>query len=119
MGNIPYDVDDSKLQEIFSTVGPVKSLRRVGLRCAARTVGGAVLGPHRNASGSSPRAGRPRRLVNDKDTGKPKGYGFCEYFDPATAESAVRNLNGHEVNGRSLRCVGLGARMGAHGAQRM
>jgi len=32
-----------------------------------------------------------------------KGYGFCEYHDTATAESAVRNLNNHEINGRSIR----------------
>ena len=42
-------------------------------------------------------------MVADKDSGKPKGYGFCEYFDTGTAESAVRNLNGHEVSSRSLR----------------
>jgi len=41
--------------------------------------------------------GRCSRLVFDKDTGKPKGFGFCEYGDSATAESARRNLNGREV----------------------
>ncbi|KAG2449127.1 hypothetical protein HYH02_005875 [Chlamydomonas schloesseri] len=43
------------------------------------------------------------RMVTDKDTGKPKGYGFCEYHDVGTAQSAVRNLNKFEVNGRMLR----------------
>ena len=43
------------------------------------------------------------RMVSDKDTGKPKGYAFCEFFDRSTAESAVRNLNQHEVSGRNLR----------------
>lgn len=43
------------------------------------------------------------RLVTDRETGKPKGYGFCEYADGATALSAMRNLNGYEVNGRNLR----------------
>lgn len=43
------------------------------------------------------------RLVHDRETGKPKGYGFCEYNDAQTAESAIRNLNGYELNGRSLR----------------
>lgn len=42
-------------------------------------------------------------MVTDKDTGKPKGYGFCEYHDVGTAQSAVRNLNKYEVNGRMLR----------------
>jgi len=43
------------------------------------------------------------RLVFDRETGKPKGYGFCEFRDSATALSAVRNLNGRELNGRNLR----------------
>jgi cleavage stimulation factor subunit 2 len=72
VGNIPYDATEEKLQEIFSQVGPVVSLR----------------------------------LVYDRDSGKPKGYGFCEYDDPDTAASAIRNLNGFEMNGRSLRVDG-------------
>ncbi|PIK50843.1 Cleavage stimulation factor subunit 2 [Apostichopus japonicus] len=43
------------------------------------------------------------RLVYDRDTGKPKGYGFCEYQDEETALSAMRNLNGYDINGRALR----------------
>ncbi|XP_064942526.1 cleavage stimulating factor 64-like isoform X2 [Musa acuminata AAA Group] len=43
------------------------------------------------------------RLVFDRETGKPKGYGFCEYKDEETALSARRNLQGYEINGRQLR----------------
>ncbi|KZO94663.1 hypothetical protein CALVIDRAFT_550335 [Calocera viscosa TUFC12733] len=43
------------------------------------------------------------RLVFDRETGKPKGYGFCEFPDHETAMSAVRNLHGYEVQGRPLR----------------
>ncbi|XP_022727931.1 cleavage stimulating factor 64-like [Durio zibethinus] len=43
------------------------------------------------------------RLVIDRETGKPKGYGFCEYKDEETALSARRNLQGYEINGRQLR----------------
>jgi len=43
------------------------------------------------------------RLVFDRDTGKPKGYGFCEFADHETAASAVRNLNNTDVGGRPLR----------------
>lgn len=43
------------------------------------------------------------RLVTDRETGKPKGYGFCEYKDEETALSARRNLQGYEINGRQLR----------------
>jgi len=43
------------------------------------------------------------RLVLDKDTMLPKGYGFCEYSDPEIAKDAVRFLNDAELNGRRLR----------------
>jgi len=43
------------------------------------------------------------KLVYDRETGKPKGYGFCEYKDQETALSAMRNLNNFEIAGRSLR----------------
>ncbi|UXI22704.1 hypothetical protein NH340_JMT08647 [Sarcoptes scabiei] len=43
------------------------------------------------------------KLVFDRESGKPKGYGFCEYRDQETAMSAMRNLNSYELNGRNLR----------------
>lgn len=43
------------------------------------------------------------RLITDRETGRPKGFGFCEFYDKATAESAHRNLNGHELHGRNIR----------------
>ncbi|KUI66471.1 Cleavage stimulation factor subunit 2 [Cytospora mali] len=50
------------------------------------------------------------RLVYDRETGRPKGFGFAEYPDAGTqpqpnysASSAVRNLNDHEIMGRKLR----------------
>ncbi len=86
VGNIPYEVTEEKLKEIFSEVGPVVSMK----------------------------------LVFDRETGKPKGYGFCEYKDIETALSAMRNLNGYEVNGRILRVDNAGAerhRLAEMGAQ--
>lgn len=43
------------------------------------------------------------KMVYDRETGKPKGYGFCEYQDQEMANSAMRNLNNYEINGRQLR----------------
>jgi RNA recognition motif-containing protein len=43
------------------------------------------------------------RIVFDEMTGKSKGYGFCEYRDPETAASALRNLKSIDYNGRQLR----------------
>jgi cleavage stimulation factor subunit 2 len=44
-------------------------------------------------------------LVLDRETNKPKGYGFCEFRDESLgiALSLRRNLQGYEVNGRQLR----------------
>ena len=43
------------------------------------------------------------RLVKNPDNGQPKGFGFCEFRDPQTAESAIRNLHNYEFGGRPLR----------------
>lgn len=69
VGNIPYDMSEEQLIEVFREVGTV-----VGFR-----------------------------LVFDRESGKPKGYGFCEFEDAETAASAVRNLNEKEVGGRPMR----------------
>ncbi|RPD61554.1 hypothetical protein L226DRAFT_612409 [Lentinus tigrinus ALCF2SS1-7] len=69
VGNVPYNMAEDQLGDVFSSVGQV-----VGLR-----------------------------LVYDRETGKPKGYGFCEFADHETALSAMRNLNGQEIGGRPLR----------------
>ncbi|ORY02712.1 hypothetical protein K493DRAFT_79620 [Basidiobolus meristosporus CBS 931.73] len=69
VGNIPYELTEEQLIDIFKEVGPVVSFR----------------------------------LVFDRETGRPKGYGFCEFLDAETASSAVRNLNNYDVGGRQLR----------------
>jgi len=42
-------------------------------------------------------------LLYDRDTGRPKGFGFAEYQDSDMAASAVRNLNDYEIMNRKLR----------------
>ncbi|KAF8208227.1 hypothetical protein K438DRAFT_1667519 [Mycena galopus ATCC 62051] len=69
VGNVPYNMSEDALIDVFKSVGQV-----IGFR-----------------------------LVFDRDTGKPKGYGFCEFADHETAASAVRNLNNTDVGGRPLR----------------
>ena len=41
-------------------------------------------------------------LINDRETGRPRGFGFVEVDDDAL-EPAVQALDGYEMNGRALR----------------
>lgn len=45
------------------------------------------------------------RIVTERETGKPRGFGFVEFYDIPTAESCIRNLNGADLNGRTIRIV--------------
>ncbi|EPX72878.1 RNA-binding protein [Schizosaccharomyces octosporus yFS286] len=69
VGNIPYEMAEEQVTDIFRQSGPVKSFH----------------------------------LIIDPESGQPKGYGFCEYHDTATAASAVRNLNNYDAGTRRLR----------------
>ena len=40
------------------------------------------------------------RLINDRDTGRPRGFGFVEMED---VSAAIAALNGAEFGGRTLR----------------
>ncbi len=42
------------------------------------------------------------KLITDRDTGRPRGFGFVE-MDDAGATAAMAALNGHEIDGRALR----------------
>jgi len=41
-------------------------------------------------------------LINDRDTGRPRGFGFVEMDDDA-AMAAISALNGKDMEGRDLR----------------
>ncbi len=111
VGNIPYDATEEQLVHICEEVGPVVSFRyalfffffnlllilvlyRMSLPCSKLQTPLDLI---------SIFLFLVVRLVLDRETGKPKGYGFCEFRDEETALSARRNLQGYEINGRQLR----------------
>lgn len=43
------------------------------------------------------------KIINDRETGRSKGFGFIEMPDAAAAEAAIKAMDGHEMGGRGLR----------------
>ena len=41
-------------------------------------------------------------LITDRDTGRPRGFGFVEMAN-ADAARAIQGLNGHQIDGRALK----------------
>src|SRR5437763_15584223 len=42
------------------------------------------------------------QIINDRDTGRSKGFGFVEMSSDAEAQAAIAALNGQEQGGRAL-----------------
>lgn len=42
------------------------------------------------------------KILNDKQTGRSRGFGFVEMASPEDAQKAIDALNGHEFMGRAL-----------------
>ena len=42
------------------------------------------------------------QVVTDRDTGRSKGFGFVEFGDDQSAEAAIAEMNGKDVEGRAL-----------------
>jgi RNA recognition motif-containing protein len=42
------------------------------------------------------------KLITDRDTGRPRGFGFVEMSNSEQADNAIRELNGYEMEGRQL-----------------
>ncbi len=64
------------------------------------------------------------KLITDRDTGRPRGFGFVEMGSNEDAEKAISELNGYEYDGRQLNVnearerTGGGGRGGGGGGYR-
>ena len=43
------------------------------------------------------------KIINDRDTGRSKGYGFIEMIDEEAADAAIEANDGQDFNGRELK----------------
>lgn len=69
VGNLPFNLGEEDLKEIFEEYGEVASAK----------------------------------IINDKITGRSKGFGFVEMEDSAEANNAIKELNNAEVAGRNIK----------------
>jgi RNA recognition motif-containing protein len=42
------------------------------------------------------------KLITDRETGRPRGFGFVEMANSEDADKAIADLNGHQMDGRAL-----------------
>lgn len=68
VGNLPYSVDSSDLEQLFAAHGTVASAQ----------------------------------VIDDRETGRSKGFGFVEMESDDQAEAAINALNGYQHDGRAL-----------------
>ena len=58
------------------------------------------------------------KLITDRDTGRPRGFGFVEMGSSEDADKAVQALNGYEMDGRQLNVNEARERSGGGGGGR-
>ena len=55
------------------------------------------------------------KLITDRDTGRPRGFGFVEMGSQEDAEGAIRELDGYSLDGRPLKVNVARERQGGRG----
>lgn len=68
VGNLPYNISEDELKNMFSEFGHVTAVK----------------------------------IIQDKHTGKSKGFGFVEMGSKNEGAAAIKALSGKEINGRAL-----------------
>jgi RNA recognition motif-containing protein len=54
-------------------------------------------------------------VITDRETGRPRGFAFVEMDEAADADSAIRELDGTDMGGRSVRVNEANDRRGGGG----
>jgi RNA recognition motif-containing protein len=58
------------------------------------------------------------KMITDRDTGRPRGFGFVEMGNSGDAETAISTLNGYSMDGRALTVNEARERSGGGGGGR-
>ena len=55
------------------------------------------------------------KVITDRETGRSRGFGFVSYNDGANADEAQRQMDGSDLDGRTIRVNEAQARSGGGG----
>ena len=58
------------------------------------------------------------KLITDRETGRPRGFGFVEMGNSEDADKAIQELDGHQLDGRALKVNEARERSGGGGGGR-
>jgi cold-inducible RNA-binding protein len=56
----------------------------------------------RDLFGQNGRSVKEVKLITDRETGRPRGFGFVEMTSQQDADAAIRDVNGTDFGGRNL-----------------
>ncbi len=91
VGNLAFNTTEEQLREFFSFVGTFYiTLLLFAKICPYHRL--LFIAPVKTV-----------RLQLDKDTGKPKGFAFVEFFDTNSALSAIKHLDQADFNSRKIK----------------
>ena len=57
------------------------------------------------------------KMITDRETGRPRGFGFITMDDPAQAEAAINAMDGQEIGGRAVRVNAAQQKSGGGGGR--
>lgn len=57
------------------------------------------------------------KVVTDRDTGRSRGFGFVTFSDDAAADKAIEDMNGAELDGRTIKVDEAREREGGRGGR--
>ena len=69
VGNLPFEITEDELHELFAAHGEVVSAK----------------------------------VITDRETGRPRGFGFVEMQQAEDAQKAIQSLDGQDFKGRNLK----------------
>ncbi len=58
------------------------------------------------------------KLITDRETGRPRGFGFVEMANSEHADQAIQELDGYQMSGRALKVNEARERTGGGGGRR-